>query len=366
MFIFDAHCDAPTQILRLRDFSIDNPPYAQIDFPKLKKGGLGASFFALYIPHELKTDDAFRYAATMLEKTLDAIGSAPDVELATGVEDALDNSRRGIFSVFLSLENASPIGHDISKFKWFYDKGIRCVTLCHNLDNEVCGSAAGKGGGTGLSDFGKELVAAMNETGVLVDCAHASDKTFYDLLEVSRVPFVSTHSSCRALCPHRRNMTDEMISLMAEKGGVININFYPAFIDEEFSKTLSMPEIEALWPIEERFAQNPSDENGRREWDKALAKLHALERPSYRKIVDHIDHAVGLVGADHVGLGSDFDGICVTPEGLDDVSQTGKILDEMRMRGYSEGDIEKIAGRNMFRVLSQSLDPSLRRIPSMK
>jgi len=328
VFILDSHCDTPTQIVRQRDISIDNP-YAQVDLPKLRQGHVNAAFFALYIPPQMKTDEAFEYAKSMLLKTRQALEKEHDVEIVCDAAQALKNKERGVISIFISLENASPIGRDINRFKWFYDNGIRCITLCHNSDNEVCDSAAGNAIHSGLSDFGRELVSAMNEYGVLVDCAHVSDKTFYDVLEYSKRPFVSTHSCCRALCGHRRNMTDDMIRAIASKGGVIAINFYPAFLDDG-SAHLMNDDVDEMPPEE----------------------LYRLPRASYTRIVDHIDHAVKIAGPDHVGIGSDFDGICVPPTGMDNVSQINNIFEEMRRRGYSEKDIEKIAGANMLRVFN--------------
>ena len=194
------------------------------------------------------------------------------------------------------------------------------MTLCHSKDNLICDSCASDvKTWNGLSPFGREVVAEMNRLGMLVDVSHISDEAFWDVLDCSSKPVVATHSCCRALCGHPRNMTDEMIRALAAKGGVIQINFYPVFLEEGFDEE----------------------------------HMFEAARPSYTRIVDHIDHVVSLVGIDHVGLGSDFDGIDVTPEGLDNVSMMPKIFDEMLRRGYSEEDIEKVASRNFFNVLSR-------------
>jgi membrane dipeptidase len=214
------------------------------------------------------------------------------------------------------LENGSPIGDSIDNIKWFYDKGIRYITLCHSSDNQICDSCASaeKTWG-GLSPFGKEVVAEMNRLGILVDVSHVSDDTFYDVLKYSSRPVVATHSCCRAICGHPRNMTDDMIKALADAGGVIQINFYPFFLDPEFTD------------------------------------IDSSIRPSYKKVADHIDHVVNLVGIDHVGIGSDFDGIEVTPEGMDDISMMPVLFEELKDRGYSDSDLEKLAGENFFRVL---------------
>ena len=326
MFVLDSHCDTPSQILRQRDLSLDNE-HAHVDFPKLRKGKVDGAFFALYVPASLDSDPdkAFAHAVELYEGVERTVMSNHlSVAWATDYKEASDNKSKGLFSVFLGLENASPID-SIDKLKYFYDRGVRYVTLCHSLNNHVCDSCAPetKRWG-GLSPFGKELVAEMNRLGILVDVSHVSDDTFYDVLKVSRKPVVATHSCCRSLAGHPRNMTDDMIRALAASGGVIQINFYPCFLDSGFSAV---------------FDESDS------------AKCESLPRPSYRLIADHIDHVVGLVGVDHVGIGSDYDGIEVTPDGMEDISMMPKLFEELRDRGYSEEDLEKIAGGNFFRVL---------------
>lgn len=226
------------------------------------------------------------------------------------------------------------------------------MTLTHNTDNLICDSAAQGHRWGGLSPFGREVVAEMNRLGMIIDLAHASDKTFYDCIKYSKAPVVSTHSCCRALAKHKRNMTDDMIKCIAETGGVIQINFYPLFLSDEFAETLEHSGLDPIADeIEARFIKDPASEANRRDWIEIQQKLAELKRPSYKRIIDHIDHAVSIAGVDHVGIGSDFDGINVTPEGLEDVSKMPVVFEEMRKRGYSESDIEKIAGLNFMRVM---------------
>ena len=226
------------------------------------------------------------------------------------------------------------------------------MTLTHNTDNLICDSAAQGHRWGGLSPFGREVVAEMNRLGMIIDLAHASDKTFYDCIKYSKAPVVSTHSCCRALAKHRRNMTDDMIKCIAETGGVIQINFYPLFLSDEFAETLEHSGLDPIADeIEARFIKDPASEANRRDWIEIQQKLAELKRPSYKRIIDHIDHAVSIAGVDHVGIGTDFDGINVTPEGLEDVSKMPVVFEEMGKRGYSEADIEKIAGLNFMRVM---------------
>ena len=356
MFVLDSHCDTPSQILRLRDLSLDNE-YAHVDFPKLRRGGVDAAFFALYVPAALDSDPekAYDYAMKLLDGVDRTLVSNPSLAaLAVTEEQALANKDGGLFSVFIGLENASPIDA-LDKLKVLYDKGVRYVTLCHSANNAICDSCAPKvKKWGGLSPFGKDLVAEMNRLGILVDVSHVSDDTFYDVLKYSTKPVVATHSCCRALCNHPRNMTDDMIRALAAAGGVIQINFYPLFLDGGFSKVLADSGIEERGElIEKEFIADPANPVKRAAWNQIQAELQALPRPSYKLIADHIDHVVSLVGIDHVGIGSDFDGIEVTPDGMEDVSMMPKLFDELRARGYSEADLAKIASENFFRVLGK-------------
>ena len=320
MFILDSHCDTPSELVRGRNMFADSPE-SHVDFPKLRRGEVDGAFFALYVPADMDTDEAYAHALKMSGAVKNLIEAAPDrARLAVSANEALENKSKGLFSIFLGLENGSPIGKSMDRLHEFYDSGVRYMTLCHSRDNQICDScASAESKWHGLSPFGKEVIAAMNSMGMLVDVSHISDKSFYDVLECSSKPVVAPHSCCRKLADHPRNMTDEMIRALASAGGVIQINFYPVFLDSSFTYSEGMD---------------------------------MSARPSYRSIADHIDHVVSLVGTDHVGIGSDFDGIEVTPKGMEDISMMPVLFDELRKRGYSEADLEKIASGNFFRVMS--------------
>ncbi len=314
MFVLDTHCDTPSEILNsARNLSLDNIN-VHVDLPKIKRGGVDAAFFALYIPvnFDSEPDKAYEYALQMYDKLALSIDENSDLAaFASSKDQALKNKKEGKFSVFLGLENASPLGESLERLNFFHELGIRYITLCHTGNNLVCDSCASDlKRWNGLSPFGRELVGQMNSLGMLIDVSHISDDAFYDVIEYSSKPVVATHSCCRALAEHPRNMSDDMIKALAAAGGVIHINFYPLFLDGTL--------------------ENIS---------------------SYQRIVDHIDHVVNLVGIDHVGLGSDFDGIEVTPVGLEDISMFPKIFHELSSRGYSKEDISKIASENLFRIL---------------
>lgn len=353
MFILDSHCDTPSQILRLRDLSIDNE-YSHVDFPKLKRGGVDGAFFALYVPASLDTEEAYAYSQRLLDAVHSTINQNPAaVRLAVSEQDAKKNRAEGIFSMFLGLENGSPVGGSMDRLHAFYDAGVRYMTLCHSRDNQICDSCASVSGRWGgLSPFGKEVIAEMNRIGMLVDVSHISDAAFYDVIRCSQKPVVATHSCCRALSDHPRNMTDDMIRALASEGGVIQINFYPLFLDIDFRNILSASGIMDYGEaVEEEFIKDPSDPDKRAAWNEVQKALNELQRPSFKLIADHIDHVVSLVGIEHVGIGSDYDGIEVTPDGMEDISMMPRIFDELRSRGYSEADLAKIASENFFRIL---------------
>jgi len=352
MFILDSHCDTPSQILRLRDLSLDNG-HAQIDIPKLKKGGVDASFFALYTPAYMDSDAACRKALELLSAVYDTVeANRNSLALALTPAQALANKEKGLISIFIGMENGAPIGKSLALLRMFFRMGVRYMTLTHSADNEICDSCSTeRKRWHGLSPFGREVISEMNRLGMLIDVSHISDESFYDVLECSSRPVVATHSCCRALADHPRNMTDEMLKALAENGGVVQINFYPVFLDSGFASVFAESDIAREADMaEEAFISDPSDPAIRSAWYRAMDRLAGLHRPSYRRIADHIDHAVSVAGIDHVGLGSDFDGISVTPEGMEDAGKFSIIFDELRSRGYTEKDIEKIAGGNFLRV----------------
>lgn len=355
MFVLDSHCDTPSQILRLRDVGIENAR-GHVDFPKMRRGGVDGAFFALYTPASLAPEQATSKAFELLAGVYDALDENRDsAALALTSSQAFENQEKGLLSVFLGLENGSPVQHSLSMLRQFFRAGVRYMTLVHSADNAICDSSASKEKTWhGLSPFGRQVIAEMNRLGMLIDVSHASDETFYDVISCSEVPVVATHSCCRALASHPRNMTDGMLRVLASNGGVIQINFYPVFLDDRFAEVLRSSGIEEKGePVEKAFIEDPSDLQKRLAWYGIQDELMSLPRPSYRRIVDHIDHAVEVAGIDHVGIGSDFDGIEVTPDGLDDISMMPLVFDEMRARGYSEQDIAKVAGGNFLRVMDE-------------
>ena len=354
MLVFDSHCDSPSQMHRLRDFAKDNA-LAHNDFPKMRKGGVSAAYFALYIPRELKDAEATSYALELLSDVYEQVEASQDsVDFAFNSEELESNYKDGLTTVMISMENGSPIQRNLNLLRMFYRMGVTCMTLTHNGDNEIADSVAGNGRWGGLSPFGREVVAEMNRLGMIIDIAHASDDTVADCLEVSKAPIVSTHSCCRDLCHHRRNLTDNQIKAIAAKGGVVQVAFCPSFLTDDFDPYFdNTEEGRTVDAIEEEFIKDPSNKEKVAAWNDVCARINAMERPSLKYVADHIDHVVKVAGIDHVGIGSDFDGITATPAGLENSSMLPALFDELRSRGYSEEEVSKIAGGNFVRVMKE-------------
>lgn len=348
-FVLDSHCDTPLKLIEGADLG-KRLRKGHFDFMRMRDGGLDAVFFAIYTSGALDPDAATRRALQLIARVYDSIEANPDkVALALNADDAIKNRESGLLSVFLGMENGSPIQNDLSLLRLFFDMGIRYLTLCHSKNNEICDSCAPKEKRwNGLSPFGKEVVKEMNRLGMLIDVSHISDESFYDVLKYSTKPVVATHSCCRAIANHPRNLTDQMIIDLAAQGGVVQINFYPPFLNSDYARDF-WPLCDAYDDALEKFKENPT--KFKSELKEAEAKMFSLKRPSYTEVVDHIDHVVKLVGVNHVGLGSDFDGIEVTPKGLEGVDKLPIITKELKLRGYSDDDILGILGGNFLNLL---------------
>ena len=362
IFLLDSHCDAPLMLAKGADFgrrveqgcTPGRFPITHVDFPRMKTGGVNGSFFAIYTSNALSPDQATRRAFELIAKVFDAVEQNPDkVALTTTPAQARRNAKNGLISVFMGMENGAPIQKDLSLLRMFHRMGVTYMTLTHSRSNEICDSCTSpEPRWGGVSPFGREVIAEMNRLGMMIDVSHISDASFWDVLKYSKAPVVATHSCCRALNDHPRNMTDDMIVALAEKGGVIQVNFYPSFLDKEYQARVS-DLIDAEEELQDAWLANPSDPALQERMHAALEAMNAVPRPSYKKIVDHIDHVVRIAGVRHVGLGSDFDGIETCPDGLEDISRMQKIIIELRRRGYTEAEIRQIAGANFLRVMEQ-------------
>ena len=279
------------------------------------------------------------------------------IAFAKSYGDILDNHSKGLISILLGMENGAPVGKSLERLQYYYDEGVRYITLTHNADNAIADSAAGRRTWRGLSSFGKEVVDMMDRLGMMIDLSHSSDETFWDVIELSAKAPMASHSCCRAICGHRRNLTDEMIRALGERDGYIGINFYPAFISDRFGKG---PGEEVLLDdadeAEARFIEDPSDPERRRTFEEYLDRLEQIWRPGVGEVADHIDRAVSIAGLSHIGIGTDFDGICVGPVGLENISKMRALEDELSCRGYDSESIARIFGVNLleyFRRVSE-------------
>jgi membrane dipeptidase len=358
----DTHADAPI-MMQKQGFDVGathdtKRDGSQIDFPRMKEGGMDAMFFAVYTSQGPRTDEghaeAKRNALNQFDLIHQALKKYPNLaELATTPADAYRIQKAGKRAVFIGMENGYPVGSDLSMLKTYYDLGCRYMTLTHFANNLIGDSSTDPDGPIygGLSDFGKKVVPEMNRLGILIDVSHVADSTFYDALALSKAPVIASHSNCRALCDFPRNMTDDMIKAIAAKGGVVQVNFVSDYLKKpsdanRAAKTkIRMARIgKVVTPEMEARMTAQSD---------SVAKIYASERASLSDIVDHIDHIVKLVGIDHVGIGSDFDGGGGV-NGLEDVSQIENLTVELVRRNYSEADIAKIWGGNLLRVLGKA------------
>jgi membrane dipeptidase len=355
--IIDTHDDT-TQRLLPPGFDIGvRHTDGSVDIPRMREGGLGAIFFSIWISGTVTGPEAVKRALDQIDAVRQMVRThAKDLALCTTAAEIRRAHADGKIAVLMGVEGGHMIDSDLSVLRSYADLGVRYMTLTHSVNDEWADSSTDKPAHNGLTDFGKDVVREMNRQGMMVDISHVADKTFYDALAISKAPMIASHSSCRALCDHPRDMTDDMIKALAAKGGVIHINYYIGFLSQEYRDAMkSNPELDKQMQaeIEKRCGKN--EDCQLREGDNLVREAVAagkLPRVSWETIIQHIDHAVKLVGADHVGLGSDFDGANM-PYGMEDVSMIPKITDALLKKGYSEADIRKILGENTLRVMEQ-------------
>jgi membrane dipeptidase len=351
----DTHADTPTEFLdHPFDLGVLNSR-GHFDYPRMKAGGLDAEFFAAYVPAKYANKGAAAYCMKIMETIHEMADNYPAwVRFATstaGIRAAVAENRRAIL---IGIEGGHAIEDSLDLLRAFYRFGARYMTLTHTNTNNWADSSTDEAKHNGLSPFGKQVVLEMNRLGMLVDISHVADKTFYDVVEVSKAPVIASHSSSRALASAPRNMTDDMLRALAKNGGVAMVNFYPVFLSDEVAKASKARE-EKLKP--DIAALKAKDTNEGPEYQEGVRKLMAanpLPKVSWTVIVDHIDHMVKVAGIDHVGIGSDFDGIPSVPEGMEDVSKLPAIPAELKRRGYSDTDIRKIMGENFMRVFGEA------------
>ena len=354
--VLDTHDDT-TQLFFNPDYDLArHNTIGQVDIPRMHEGGMNAIFFSIWIDGHILGPRAIQKALDQIDAVRQNVKkNSKDMVLARSADDVRRAHQEGKIAALMGIEGGHMLGNDIRMVRIYGDLGVRYMTLTHFYNDEWADSSTEKPAHNGLTDYGKEIVREMNRQGMIVDISHVSDKTFYDALEVSKAPMIASHSSCRAICNHPRDMTDDMIKALAAKGGVIQINYEKSFIDQAYKDAFdkwSGGVVAILADIEKQCGGDETcvgREMTRRE-QSAVAQ-GKLPHVSWEKIIEHIDHVVTLVGADHVGLGSDFDGANM-PEGMEDCSKLPKITEALVRKGYSEEDIRKILGGNTLRVMA--------------
>jgi len=353
----DTHCDTPMEFSDPAfDLGVKSDDRC-VDFPKMIEGGLHAEFFAIFTGQGPRNDSTYN---KVHQKALDIFNAliknvkknSKTAEIATTPDDAYRLMKEGKIAAFIGVENGYPIGKDLTRIRQYYDLGARYITLAHTMNNDICDSSTDPAGpeNGGLSPFGKEVVQEMNRLGMMIDISHISDKSFYDVLKVTKAPVLASHSSCRALCGSPRNLTDDMLVALKENGGVIQI----CILGNYLKTPEPNPELDSkLKELHDRYGDyNTLSDSMKKMVRKEYRDIQkSYEKPATVKdVVDHIDHVVQVIGSDYVGIGTDFDGGGGV-EGCRTASEMKNITIELLRRGYSKSDITKIWGGNVMRVL---------------
>ena len=360
----DTHADTPLRMIepgfRMSDRHDPNETGSKVDYPRMIEGGLDAIFFAAFVAQDIRNDKgnfrAKNLCVQMIDSILSSIQQNSDVVgLALNPEDAYSLEKEGKRAIYIGIENGYPIGEDLSNIETYHKKGVRYITLVHSSNNDLADSATDPVGPehNGISEFGSKVVKEMNRLGIMVDVSHGSDAVFYDVIKISKAPIIASHSNARSVTNHKRNMTDDMLKLIAKNGGVVQLTMLsnylrdpvPNITAEKLKKELlsSIKPIDQMTTLEKetmRKRLNEIDDN------------YPIAPANLKNVVDHIDHIVNVAGIDHVGIGCDFDGGGGI-NGVFDVSQVMNITIELVKRGYNEDQIAKIWGGNLIRVFSE-------------
>lgn len=362
--IVDGHIDAPTTIIEDGADIASGAKTVDFDYERARAGGLDAPFMSIYVAADFELRGGAKARADMMIGILEAIASRnPDkFEVAYSVKDVRDIAESGKIALPMGMENGSPIEGDLENLKHFYDRGIRYITLAHSMSNHISDSSYDlRERWDGLSPFGFEVVRAMNDLGMIVDVSHLTDAAVEDILETTRAPVMASHSSLRHFTPGwRRNLPDALVKKIGENGGVVMINYGSAFLTPA-ANAYSKPRDQAREKEQERIGRKMTDEE-RAAFNDAWRRDHDYPFAAANDVLDHIDRAVELAGVDHVGLGSDYDGVGDSlPSGLKDASTYPTLIQGLLDRGYDEAAIEKILGGNALRVWEAVEDARKRR-----
>ena len=343
--IVDTHIDVPYRLHKDWEDVTVATKRGEFDYPRAQAGGLNAPFMSIYIPASYeRTGGGYQLANQLIDNMEALVGRAPDkFAMAYSTQDVLEQFGSGKVSLALGMENGTPIAGKLENLQHFYQRGIRYITLSHSESNHIADSSYDlRRRWNGLSPFGKELVVAMNNIGMMIDISHVSDAAFYQTVALSKVPVIASHSSLRSYTPgFERNMDDAMIKALAKNGGVVQINFGSSFV------TQMANQYGALRKAAAKHAGVADDDA----FELEFRKKNPYPFATLDTVLDHIDHVVKLVGINYVGIGSDYDGVGDSlPVGLKDVASYPNLVDGLLQRGYSEADIEKILSGNLLRV----------------
>ena len=349
----DTHADTPLRMIEPGfDMSVRHDPKetgSKVDYPRMKEGGLDAIFFATFVAQDIRDDDGNTRAKALCLQMIDSVvasttRNADVVGLAIEPEDAYELEKAGKRAIFIGIENGYPIGRDISNVELYFNKGIRYITLVHSSNNDLADSATDPDGPEhgGISEFGAEVVKEMNRLGIMVDISHGNDSVFYDAIALSKAPIIASHSNARSVTDHRRNMTDEMLKLMAENGGVVQLTMLSSYLrdtPENVERDSAYAAVRAtMKPPEE---MTPEERTAMRQAFREINAKYPNPPANVSHVADHIDHIVKVAGIDHVGIGCDFDGGGGI-DGIFDASEVMNITIELVKRGYTEQEIEKM------------------------
>jgi membrane dipeptidase len=351
--IADTHIDVPYRLKeKMQDVSVRTED-GDFDYPRARAGGLDLAFMSIYVPASHQESGDARQVADELLDMMETLTTEHPAEfsIVTSVSEAKRSLGDGSVAMAFGMENGAPIQGSLENLRHFHERGIRYITLTHAESNHICDSSYDEERPWGgLSPFGREVVDEMNRLGMIIDVSHITDDSFFQVMDLSRAPVLATHSSCRHFTPGwERNMSDEMIRRLAAGGGVIHINFGSSFINDEYRKKAELAREEIGKHLEANDISRESDHAD--EYIERYLADHPIAHAELEEVVDHIDHVVELVGIDHVGLGSDFDGVGDSlPAGLEDVAAYPNLIRALLERGYSEEQVEKICSGNLMRV----------------
>jgi membrane dipeptidase len=356
--VVDSHDDTTQRLVFDKTFDIAaRNPNGNVDIPRLREGGLDALFFSIWVPSDTTGPPAVKRAMDQIDAVREAVRKHPKhLMLATTAADIRRAVAERKIAALMGMEGGHMIDDDLGLLRNYAALGVRYLTLTHFRNNNWADSSTDKPAHNGLTGFGKDVVRELNRIGVMVDISHVADKTFYDALQVTTAPVIASHSSCRAIANHPRNMSDDMLRALAKNGGVVMINYHAGFLSEEFriaSEKRSGDIVAAMEAMSKKCGGNEacSTMEGERIDHEAMA-TGELPKVTWEKIIEHIVHAVDVAGIDHVGLGSDFDGATM-PLGMEDASKLPKITDALLEKGYSDANVQKILGGNILRVMEQ-------------